>query len=101
MTVYDRRGEGEEILHYLGPEHARLLAACRKPIGIAEVQSTVVDVASDRVPKLVDELDEIGLIFREGQRFVSLVLPDPKLCTKPPWWAAIPDPPRQPLTVLG
>lgn len=88
MVIRDRRGALEESVYKLDAELSAVLHAARKPTFLREVRESLDVVDPERLPTLIDDLDEMGLIFRDGARFVSLVLPDPALAQEKPWWSA-------------
>jgi ribosomal peptide maturation radical SAM protein 1 len=92
MIIRDHRADGDEIIHELGPALAALLDFAQEPVTIAKLQASGVG-DPDRIPYMIEQLDEMGLIFRDGNRIISLVLPDPKLAGEHPWWAVKPSEP--------
>jgi ribosomal peptide maturation radical SAM protein 1 len=76
--IHDRRGPAEEIVHYLDAAQAAVLAAARQPTSLAKISSLEMEVQTSRLERAIDELDELGLLFREDTRLISLVLPDPE-----------------------
>jgi len=77
VTIHDRRGP-EEILHRLDSASAEVLHACDHPVTLQTLRDFPFRaVAPAAVDDIVDRLDTLGLVFRDGQRMVSLVLPGP------------------------
>jgi ribosomal peptide maturation radical SAM protein 1 len=77
LTVRDRRG-ADEALHRLGAAEAEVLLACADPVPLRALREAPMrTAAASRLPDLLDALDERGLIFRDEERIVSLVLPAP------------------------
>lgn len=77
MTIRDRRGP-EETVHLLDATAAEVLLACARPVSLRELRSGRLHaVAPHDVDEIVDKLDALGLVFREDERIVSLVLPGP------------------------
>ena len=77
ITVRDRRGP-EETVHRLDAPTAGVLHACTRPVSLRELcEAGLPGVTPDTVENVVGALDALGLIFREGPRLVSLVLPGP------------------------
>jgi ribosomal peptide maturation radical SAM protein 1 len=86
LCVRDRRSAEPEVLHWLSHEHGLILEAARRPTWIGQLQSLSLPMTDVRLRNVIDELDALGLVFREDKRLISLVLPDPTLATRTPWW---------------
>jgi ribosomal peptide maturation radical SAM protein 1 len=75
ITVHDKRSQ-EERVYPLGDAACCILKQCANPTAICDLQKDYLDPAGGRtVEGIVEELDRLGLIFREGERVISLVLP--------------------------
>lgn len=76
MLVRDSRGQDEEV-HRLDPDVAEVLLACSQPVSRKFLQKSMFRFASrDDLDRVLDMLDELGLIFPDGDRVLSLVLPE-------------------------
>jgi hypothetical protein len=75
LVIYDAR-DGEEKQHYLEPAEAEVLLASRTPVALKTLRNSAFAVArAENVDKIVARLDDLGLIFPDGERILSLVLP--------------------------
>ena len=74
IRIRDRRGS-EEKVHTLDWGAAEILRAGRQPVSVGELCAAgVPGISSNAIEAIVGELDELGLIFMEGARFVSLAM---------------------------
>jgi len=74
LTIRDGRLEPEKI-YRLGPSQSKILAQCERPTSLQILQdanSLLLDVNG-----VVAELEDLGLLFRDGERLVSLVMSGP------------------------
>ena len=77
LTVEDQRG-GEEVCHRLGAAESEVLLACAEPTSIHALREAPLRQARpERVARILEALDERGLIFRDEERVVSVVVPLP------------------------
>ena len=77
LMVKDQRA-GEEVCHRLGAAEAEVLLACAEPTSIHALREGPLRQARpERVARILEALDERGLIFRDEERVVSLVVPLP------------------------
>lgn len=74
LTVRDKRGL-DEMVHYLDEPIAEVLLACAQPVSLDSLRNGCLRlVGPEKIEKAIDELDALGLVFREERRVVSLVL---------------------------
>ncbi len=74
LTIHDRRGV-EETIHRLDAATAKVLRACKQPVSMHELCKAVLrDAVPNAVYDIVDALDSLGLIFRDGEQLISLVM---------------------------
>jgi ribosomal peptide maturation radical SAM protein 1 len=79
VKVRDRRSSEEKLLE-LDWAAAAVLKAARQPVSLELLcEAGIVGLSSSSIETLVEELDDLELIFREGSRFVSLVLSGPAI----------------------
>ncbi|HWR40079.1 MAG TPA: RiPP maturation radical SAM C-methyltransferase [Patescibacteria group bacterium] len=71
MVIHDRRREEKELV--LDDLAAGLLKACAKPSLIPQLPANGETEAGPEVRDCIARLDELGLIFREGDWILSLV----------------------------
>jgi ribosomal peptide maturation radical SAM protein 1 len=77
LKVYDRRGP-DETIHYLDVATTELLRACSRPISINALHDANIRfVPKNCIGDIVDELDTLGLVFKDGEWMISLVLDGP------------------------
>jgi hypothetical protein len=75
LVIYDTR-DGNEKRHYLDPDEAEVLFASCRPIALKTLRSSpFVAARTDNVDNIVARLDDLGLIFPDGERILSLVFP--------------------------
>lgn len=78
-TIYDSRGK-EAKEHRLDEVTLRVLAALKKPRRLRDLELEFRDVPQFDPASHIHTLKELGLIFHENERYMSLVLPyDPDL----------------------
>lgn len=74
-TVYDSRRLPATTIVVSSQERA-ILDICSRPRAVGRIADALAVSGDDRpFAAAVDRLDELGLIFRDGERIVSLVLP--------------------------
>lgn len=71
IEIHDQRGP-TEIVHRLDPTCTALLAACKNPKSAKHLRESNANLC--RIDEAIDLLDSLGLVFREDDRVVSLVL---------------------------
>ena len=77
LAVKDRRA-GEEVTHRLDAAEAEVLLTCADPTSWRALREAPLRQARpERVAAVLEALDERGLIFRDEERIVSLVVPFP------------------------
>lgn len=82
MTIRDKRGL-QETVHRLDAPRAEVLIAATRPVALNHLREAHLRaVAPHAVSDVIDELDALGLIFRDGERVVSLVLSAERECAK-------------------
>ena len=72
-TVYDSRS-GEELEHDLTTPAARLLRHLQRPATVEALERTFQDVSQLNAAREIAYLNERGLLFEEGSRYMSLVV---------------------------
>jgi hypothetical protein len=65
---------GHPVRHDVGPLGRRLLEALESPRDLRALAATLSDAAADGVETALRGLAARGLVFQEGERFLSLVL---------------------------
>jgi len=73
LVVDTRRGEWVE--HNVGPVGRRVLAILEKAKSLSSIAAAMADIPDFDPEREVERLGEMNLIFQEGTRFLSLVLP--------------------------
>ena len=73
MAVYDSRS-GEELEHDLSPLAARVLRHLERPTTIEELNHAFQDVSGFDGRREITYLEDRGLLFEEGRRYMSLVV---------------------------
>lgn len=74
--IYDSRFD-KAVEHRLDPVTLQLLESAMTPRVTGTVPATLADVPHLDIKKEEAKLDELGLIFRDDNRYMSLVLPGP------------------------
>ncbi len=75
MAVQDCR-DGQARVHHLDAATAEVLLACARPISLGTLRRTNFAFAkSEELGQTTAFLDELGLVFPDGDRLLSLVLP--------------------------
>lgn len=82
MMIHDKRGSEEEIVHKINGPMAEVLSRCGRPTSIQQLRDSGLELCPDRLARIIDELDALGLIFRDGHQFISLVLSGPPVDPK-------------------
>ncbi len=77
IIIHDKRGS-EEIVYRLNSSEAEVLIACSGPLSMNSLRELKFQkVVHFEIDRVIDKLDDFGLIFREGKHIVSLVMPEP------------------------
>lgn len=75
MTIRDRRNGAEKIVRLDAPA-AELLLACAQPVALRKLREARLAFSGPETLELIlGQLDDLGLIFPDGDRVLSLVLP--------------------------
>ena len=72
--IYDSRS-GEPKVHHVGPLGRNVLDILEKPKSLSSIASGLDGIPESEVERVLRSLGELDLIFQEGTRFLSLVLP--------------------------
>jgi ribosomal peptide maturation radical SAM protein 1 len=80
-VIQDRRTGRDQVDYRLGNVESRIYAACDDGAGVKSVRERLGSLAppSDQILAFLTELVDAGLVFREGDRFLSLAVE-----TRPP-----------------
>lgn len=74
VFVKDRRGE-QEITHQVDDDTIRLLRACQKPRALnPSFLEELSDIPVKKIRGMIDNLEELGLVFRENDKLISLLV---------------------------
>jgi len=75
VVIRDRR-DGEEKIHHLDATASEVLVACSRPTSLATLRGTSFAFAKpEDIGHIADYLGELGLVFPDGDRVLSVVLP--------------------------
>lgn len=72
-AIYDSRG-ADVVRHDVGELGRRILDALESPRDVRALAAALPDVADDAVASALGQLAVRGLVFEEGERYLSLVL---------------------------
>ncbi len=73
-TVHDSRS-GQPVEHQLDTPTSKVLGVLATPHKVAALARALPELSADEVTTALDELRRRGLVFEDGDRFLSLVLP--------------------------
>jgi len=72
LAIHDLRGKNGTV-HHLDIDSSMVLRTCMAPIAESRLAQECMHLSREAVREIVDELDRQELVFRDGERIVSLV----------------------------
>lgn len=83
QSIYDSRS-GSSVEHPVGETARAILTRLARPVTVQDLVRQLSDELGHDVAKEVESLEERGLVFREGDRMLSLVFQEKELSAETP-----------------
>jgi ribosomal peptide maturation radical SAM protein 1 len=85
FAVYDSRELPAQV-HRLTADEAAVLVAAECPRTVASLKEVVAGISSASFDAALQRLDELGLLFRDDGKVLSLALPRSVVAPRKHWW---------------
>ncbi|RLF41612.1 MAG: hypothetical protein DRN12_02770, partial [Thermoplasmata archaeon] len=74
LKIYDKRGDGDLRIYVLDEEERAIFLACQDVVSYEKLQKRFPEIPDYKLAAILYAMEENGLVFREGNRYLSLPL---------------------------